>query len=137
MNELANKKKLIYPELSYKLVGVLFKVHSKLGPKYQEKYYQRAIEIELKNQKIPFEREKMVKLEYEEEGIGKYFIDFVVDDKIALEVKAADYFKRDFTFQVLGYLNSANLKLGIIVNFNSDRLRYKRIVNPKVKLLAS
>lgn len=69
----------------------------------------------------------MIKLEYEEEGIDK---------KIALEIKATDYFKRDFTAQVLGYLNSANLKLGIIVNFNSDRLHYKRIVNPKVKLIS-
>lgn len=127
---------LIYPELSYQLMGVLFKVHSKLGPKYQEKYYQRAIEIELKRQKMTYEREKMVRLEYEKEGIGRYFIDFVIDGKIALEVKAVDYFKRDFTSQVLGYLNSANLKLGIVINFNGDKLRYRRIINPKVKLLA-
>jgi GxxExxY protein len=83
---------LIYPELSYKIMGTLFKVHNKLGPKFQEKYYQRAIEIELKKQKIPFAREKVIKLEYENEKIGKYFIDFVIDGKIALEIKAADYF---------------------------------------------
>lgn len=123
-------KKIIYPELSYKVMGVLFKVHSKLGPRYQEKYYQRAIEIELKKQEVPFEREKMVPLKYEKEKIGKYFIDFVIDNKIALEVKAVDYFKRDFTGQVLAYLNAANLKLGIIANFNAERLLYKRIINP-------
>lgn len=127
----ANKvNDLIYPELSYKIVGILFKVHSKLGPRFQEKYYQRAIEIELKRQKILYEREKIVRLEYENEGIGRYFIDFIIDGKIALEIKAADYFKRDFTPQVLAYLNSAKLKLGIIANFNGDRLRYKRLVNP-------
>lgn len=122
---------LIYPELSYQVMGVLFKVHSKLGPKFQEKYYQRAIEIELKRQKIPFKREKLVRLEYEKERIGRYYIDFVIDDKIALEVKAVDYYKRDFTSQVLAYLNSANLRLGIIANFNGDKLKYKRLVNPK------
>lgn len=113
-------------------MGILFKVHSKLGPRFQEKYYQRAIEIELKRQNVPYEREKMVQLEYEKEGIGRYFIDFVIDGKIALEVKASDFFKRNFIPQVLAYLNSAKLKLGIIANFNSNRLLYKRLVNPKV-----
>lgn len=130
----ANKVELIYPDLSYKLMGVLFKVHGKLGPKFQEKYYQRAIEIELKKQKILFEREKMVPLVYENENIGRYYVDFVVDKKIALEVKAADYFKRDFTIQVLAYLDSAELKLGIIANFNGGKLRYKRLVNPNLRL---
>lgn len=128
------RSELVYPELSYKIMGVLFKVHSKLVPKYQEKYYQRAIEIELQRQGIPYMREKMIRLEYEKKGIGRYFIDFVIEGKIALEVKASDYFRRDFTPQVLGYLNSADLKLGIIANFNSDKLRYKRLVNSKIKL---
>ena len=126
-------KEIIYPELSYKVMGVLFKVQSKLGPRYQEKYYQRAIAIELGNQGILFEREKLVPLNYEKEKIGKYYIDFIIDNKIALEVKAVDYFKRDFTSQVLAYLNAANLKLGIIANFNGERLRYKRIVNPAIR----
>lgn len=128
------KRKLVYPELSYKVMGVLFKVHSKLGPKYQEKYYQRAIEVELKKQSIPFEREKMIRLNYEREKIGRYFIDFVINGKIALEIKSADFFKRDFTNQILSYLDSANLKLGIIANFNGNRLKYKRIINPKVDI---
>lgn len=131
-NKKANVSKLIYPELSYKVMGILFKVHSKLGPRFQEKYYQRAIEIELKRERIPYEREKAISPEYENEGIGRYFIDFVIDRKIALEIKAADYFRRDFTSQVLGYLNSAGLKLGIIANFNGNRLKYRRLVNPRV-----
>ena len=113
-------------------MGVLFKVHSKLGPKLQEKYYQKAIEIEFKRQEIPYEKEKQIRLEYENERIGRYFIDFVVNGKIALEIKAADYFKRDFTSQVLAYLDSAKLKLGIIANFNGNKLLYKRLVNPRL-----
>ena len=131
MSELANKD-LIYKDLSYQLMGALLKVHNKLGPPYQEKYYQRAIEKELGNQKIAFEREYKVKIDYEGEKIGYYSIDFVIDGKIALEVKSAAYFKKKFVGQVLSYLNSANLKLGVLVNFNSERLYYKRIVNPKV-----
>lgn len=134
MSESANK--IIYPELSYKIMGVLFKVHNKLGPKYQEKYYQRAIELELKKQGISFQREKLVRLDYEGESIGRYFIDFVIEGKIALEIKSVEFFKRDFTAQVLGYLDALSLKLGIIANLNGDRLRYKRFINPKVKIFA-
>lgn len=127
--------KLIYPELSYKLMGILFKVHNKLGSNYQEKYYQRAIERELKAQGIKYEKEKMIKINYESKDIGKYFIDFVIENKIALEVKTDQFFRRKYLQQVLAYLDAANLKLAILVNFRGNRLFFKRIVNPKVKLL--
>lgn len=130
-----SKNNLVYPELSYKIMGMLFKIHNKLGSEYQEKYYQRAIEVEFKKQEIPLEKEKLVKLQYENQSIGRYFIDFVIDRKIALEVKTSEFFKRDHINQVLAYLNSTNLKLAILVNFHKDRLVYKRIINPKVKLV--
>lgn len=123
---------LIYPELSYVVMGILFKIHNRLGRNFQEKYYQRAIEIEFKASKLPFEREKLIKITYQGEIIGRYFLDFVIDEKLVLEVKASDYFRNAFYPQVLAYLTSANLKLGIIANFNSDNLLYKRIVNPKL-----
>ena len=75
---------LIYPELSYKLMGILFKVHRKLGNVYQEKYYQRAIEVELKNNNLPYKKEVSVNLAYDQNNIGKYFLDFVIDNKICL-----------------------------------------------------
>jgi GxxExxY protein len=124
-----HNNKLIYPELSYKIVGILFKVHNELGNKYQEKYYQRAIEIELKNQNIKFVKEIPVDLEYEKEKIGKYFLDFLIDDKVVLEIKTIPRLRpRDFK-QVLAYLKSINLKLGIIANFHSEQLTFHRILN--------
>lgn len=128
------KDDIIYKDLSYKLMGILFRVHRKLGNSYQEKYYQRAIEADLKSENVPFEREVMVKLDYNGTGIGKYFLDFVVDGKIALEVKTVSFMKPDYFNQVLAYLESAKLKLGIVANFRSSRLSYKRLVNPRVKL---
>lgn len=127
---MGTNKRIIYPELSYKVMGVLFKVHNKLGSSYQEKYYQRAIVKELENQKIPFNREKQIELTYEDEKIGKYFLDFVIDDKIVLEVKAVPFIKREWTNQVVAYLVSTGLPLAIIANFRTSRLTYKRIVNP-------
>lgn len=107
-------KRIVYPELSYQLMGVLFKVHNKLGPSYQEKYYQRAIAVELKYQRIPFIREREITLAYGNQGIGKYRLDFVIDNKIALEIKTVPFLKSQFINQLLAYLVSANLKLGII-----------------------
>ena len=129
----ANDSKIIYPELSYKIIGVLFKVHNELGNKYQEKYYQRAIALEFKEQKINFIKELPVDLIYNNDNIGKYFLDFLVEEKIVLEIKATDKFKITDFKQISAYLKSKNIKLGILANFRSEMLTYKRILNPELK----
>ena len=128
------KSKLIYGKFSYELMGILFEVHRKLGNSYQEKYYQRAIALALDKANIPYKREVMVKLTFNNQDIGKYFLDFVVANKIALEIKTVPQFKDVYFKQVLAYLDAINLKLGIIANFRTKRLTYKRLVNPRVKL---
>lgn len=129
-----HEPKFIYSELSYQLMGILFKVHRHLGSSYQEKYYQRAVALALDEAKIPHQQEVMIKLAYNNQDIGKYFLDFVIDNKIALEIKAVPLVKKEYYQQVLAYLDAANLKLGIIANFRTSRLTYKRLVNPRVKL---
>lgn len=115
-------------------MGILFKVHRRLGNTYQEKYYQQATEVELKKNNLPYKKEVLISLSYENKNIGKCFLDFVIDGKIALEIKTVPFFKEESYKQLLAYLDAANLKLGIIVNFRTRRLNYKRLVNPKVKL---
>lgn len=73
---------IIYPELSYQIMGVLFKVHNKLGNNRKEKHYQRAIEIEFTKGKIDFKREVCVPIKYENNSIGRYYVDFVVNEKL-------------------------------------------------------
>ena len=123
------KGKLIYPELSYILMGVLFEVHNKLGTKYQEKHYQRAIEIKLKELNIPYKREAKVNIEFGKEKLGEFFIDFVIDNKIILEIKKIWKITQDDIKQVLRYLKAAGLKLAIIANFKHKRLEYRRVLN--------
>ena len=112
-------------------MGILFLVHNQLGNRYQEKYYQRAIEEGLKEQEIRYKKEILVDLMFNKVKIGKYFLDFLIEEKIILEVKTVENLKpKDFK-QVLAYLTSKNIQLGILANFRSDRLTYKRILNSK------
>ncbi|MBI4067092.1 GxxExxY protein [Candidatus Gottesmanbacteria bacterium] len=136
MNANLRIKDIIYPELSYTLMGLLYGVHNLLGPNFQEKYYQKAIEAQLKQNNIPFQREMLVRLNIKGINLGRYFIDFVIDQRIALEVKRLDFFTRKEWHQVMAYLDAAKLKLGILVNFSKPKLVYKRILNPRVKLIS-
>ncbi|HVZ12577.1 MAG TPA: GxxExxY protein [Patescibacteria group bacterium] len=120
---------IVYPELSYKLMGILFQIHTELGNRYQEKYYQRAIELSLKKNGIIYKKELPVDLIFEGEKIGKYYLDFLVENKIILEVKAVErILPKDFT-QLLAYLKANNLELGILVNFRTNKLFSRRILN--------
>lgn len=123
--------KIIQRELSYKIMGILFSVHSQLGNRYQEKYYQRAIEQGLKDKNLKFQKEIPVDLKFNNKKIGKYLLDFLIENVIILEVKAVLSFRpKDFT-QVLAYLIASNIELGILANFRTDSLTYKRILNSK------
>lgn len=128
---------IIYPELSYQIVGVAFKVFNNLGYGYQEKYYQRGIALEFDAQKIPYEREKEIKLKYLNQSIGKYFLDFIVKNKIVVEIKVIPYFRpisKTHLRQVLGYLASTNCKLAILIFITQRGVIPYRIVNPNLKL---
>src|SRR3989344_6924676 len=120
--------RIVYPELSYKIMGILFQVHTELGNRYQEKYYQRAIEEALKMHKISFKKELPVDLMFNNRKIGKYLLDFLIEDCIVLKIKTVPHFlPRDFK-QLLAYLIANNLELGILANFRTDRLSYRRIL---------
>lgn len=127
---------IIYPELSYQIVGTTFKVFNKLGYGYQEKYYQRAIALEFDAQKILHEREKEIRLRYLDQPIGKYFLDFIIENKIIVEIKVVPYFRpisKTHLRQVLGYLVSTNCKLAILIFITQKGIIPYRIVNPNLK----
>lgn len=128
-----------YPhsDLTYKIIGICYKVHNHLGSDYLEKHYQRAIEREAKLQKIPVKREFKVDIYYENQSVGRYSLDFVFDENVALETKKKSFIHRRDTEQMLRYLNALKLKVGLIINFGSDRIQVKRIVLPEKYLLKS
>ena len=121
---------LVYPELSYLLVGLAYKVDNGLGYGHQEKYLQRAYEKELALNKIPYQREVVVDLVYGGEKIGKYRLDFIVANKIVVEFKVGVEPRQIHVKQVLEYLRVTGFKLAIIVCFTRSGVRFKRVVNP-------
>ena len=119
---------LIYPELSYKLVGILFEVDNQIGYGHRENLYQVAIKNLLEENKINFKEQLESQISINNQPIKKYFVDFLIDDKIILEIKAGDRFNRDNIAQVYDYLKANNLKLGIIANFTKSGVKFKRII---------
>ena len=125
-----NNPNIIEKELSYKIMGILFEVHNKLGGEYQEKYYQRAVAKALREKKTFFKEQIPIDLKFKEEKIGKYFLDFLIEGKIILEIKAVPRLKPIYFRQVRAYLKAKNLELGILANFRGKKLTYKRILCP-------
>jgi len=126
---MTTNNKLIYPELSYKIVGILFDVYNELGGGYQEKYYQRAIAKRFKKVNIQFQEQINVPLKFDNEKIGQYFLDFLVDNKIILEIKVAPRFYIRDVRHILAYLKATNLQHGLLASFTRNGLIFKRIIN--------
>jgi GxxExxY protein len=129
MKKELKRKDLIYPELSYQIVGILFEVYNQLGPGYHERYYQKAIATALKDCNLPFRDQVYVPLIYKGKVIGRYYLDFLIDNKIVLEVKKGERFSKRNIDQVHAYLKAKKLKLGIIANFGQKELKFRRIIN--------
>jgi len=125
------KKDILYPQLSYQIIGVLFEVYNKFGPGLQEKYYQKEIAAIFKILKIPFKEQVVYKIALSDGTSVRCFFDFVIDNKIALEIKKGDRFLKNNIDQLFSYLKISKLKLGILANFTSRGLQFKRIINLK------
>ena len=113
--------KLIYPKLSYSLVGILFDTHNELGNHAREKQYGNSIEEKLKNAKIPFKRE----LEIAKSG---NIVDFLIDDKVILEIKAKRVITKSDYYQTQRYLQESRIRLALLVNFRNKYIKPLRII---------
>ncbi len=120
---------IIYKNESYFVIGLCMDVHNELGKGFSEAVYSDALEIELKTNGVPFKKEVKFDIIYKGKKLKHhYFADFIVDDKIILELKAVEKISSSHVKQTLNYLAASKLKLGIIVNFGEDQLTYKRVL---------
>ncbi len=119
---------LLFKMESFAIIGKCFEVHNNLGAGFLEIVYKDALEYEFRKAEIPFDREKEYKVNYK--GIilpHRFYADFVVFDKIILEVKGVSGIADEFIAQALNYLKVSGNKLALVVNFGDIKLNYKRI----------
>jgi len=124
-----NEQRIIYKELSYEIINAAMQVHNELGPGFAERVYEEALCLELRNKGLNYERQRKVDVKYRDTKVGEYVPDIVVDGKVLLELKAVSEHNSVFDAQVYSYLKATGLKLGILINFGTRKLTFKRIVN--------
>lgn len=125
-----NAKKFLHKEETYKIIGCCMEVHKHLGLGLLEIVYKDALEVEFKRNSIPFEREKKYTISYKDVLLNhSFFADFVVFDKIILEVKCTQKgFAQEHEKQLINYLAISKNNVGLLINFGESALAYKRMV---------
>ncbi len=125
------KKEYKYSELTGRIIGAAMEVHKYLGNGFQEVIYQRALSIELNMNNLKHEREKEMPLSYKGYDIGKRRVDFFIEGKIMLEIKAVKQLEDVHLAQAINYLEAYNMEIGLLINFGSTSLQFKRVMKPK------
>jgi len=122
---------MLYDGLTHKIIGCAMKVHSILGGGFQEVIYQRALDIEMRKQLLDFSREQEMTIFYEGFDIGTRRVDFFVETKIMVELKAVTKLDDLHLAQTINYLEAYKLPLGLLLNFGNKSLEFKRVYNSK------
>jgi GxxExxY protein len=130
-NRIKDNEKLVLKNLSYNIMRILFEIHNKLGTTFKEEQYKDAIADYLNRSSLRFEREKEINTSLEGIPIKGLRVDFVIENKIILEVKNKPIITKEDLRQCLRYLKSLNLPLAILVNFKKKKLEYRRVINPQ------
>jgi GxxExxY protein len=118
-------------ELTEIIIGCAMRAHTKLGCGFQEVIYQRALAIELRKLGINFEREFEMPIDYDDENIGRRRVDFLIENRISVELKALVLLEDIHLAQAKNYLEAYKLRVGLLINFGGKRLEFKRLINSK------
>ena len=125
---MAVNKNYLYSDITESVIKAATKVHVALGPGLVEKLYQRALKIELSNNRVRAEREKRVEMQYEGRDIGFDKVDFDVEEKVLVELKAVSNLNEIHTAQMISYLKSSGRRVGLIINFAKIKLEIIRVI---------
>jgi len=127
------KEQYKYSQLTGKIIACAMEVHKILGNGFQEVIYQRALEMEMNLQGLSFTREHEMPIFYKNNRIGTRRVDFLVEDVISVEIKAVINLEDVHLAQAINYLEAYNLEIGLLINFGSKSLTFKRLANSKFK----
>ena len=122
-------QEFLFKDLTYVIIGALLEVSKELGFGFDEKVYQTAFQKELELRSLKFKRENYSRISYKGRRVGSKFFDFIIDDKVVVELKVGKDLYFQHLKQLLSYLKSSGLKVGILAAFTPSGLIYKRVVN--------
>ena len=125
------EKEYKHSDITGKIIGAAMKVHSTLGNGFQEVIYQRALDIEFPKWELSAERELEMSIFYDGFEIGKRRVDFLVEQKVMVEIKALTALEDVHLAQAINYLEAYNLEIGLLLNFGAKSLQYRRVINSK------
>ena len=123
-----NDKEYKHSDITHKIIGAAMKVHSTLGNGFQEVIYQRALTIEMAKQGLSFQRELEMQIYYDGQEIGTRRVDFLVESKVMVEMKALTTLEDVHLAQAINYLEAYKLEVGLLLNFGAKSLEYKRLI---------
>ncbi|MBI2966401.1 MAG: GxxExxY protein [Bacteroidetes bacterium] len=123
------RKDLLYPELSYQIIGCAYEVFKAIGYGHSEKVYQKAMAVLFHERKINNKEQVYLPIKFHDKIIAKKFLDFIVEEKIVVELKKDFHFSKAHIDQILNYLKYSQLKLAILINFGKEGVTFKRIIN--------
>jgi len=125
---LTNMEKILYKELSYKIIGLAMQVQRELGSGFLEKVYENSLMVLFRRDKIPAAQQVSINVHFEGEIVGNYIADILVEDKIILELKCIEAIANIHRAQALNYLKATGKQLAIILNFAQKKLEYERLI---------
>ncbi|WP_430937264.1 GxxExxY protein [Saccharicrinis sp. 156] len=120
-------------QLTHKIIGCAMEVHNQMGNGFQEVIYQRALVIEFGLQGLSFQREMEMSLTYKGKNVGTRRVDFFVEDCVMVEIKAIEKLEPVHKAQAINYCEAYNIADGLLINFGSERLDFKRVFNKELK----
>lgn len=121
--------KLIFPELSYKIIGVAYEVFNNIGGSHKEIVYQKALFEAFQNNKLDVKEQVFSPVKIQDKVVGKNYFDFLIENQIVVEIKSSEHFSKLHFNQLLNYLIVSKLKLGVLISFGRNGVKYKRVLN--------
>lgn len=120
------EEKYLYQDITYKIRGSCFEVYKQFGGAFKEKIVDNALAEELSQKGLKFDRQKRIDIYYKNKKVGIYIPDYIIDDKIILELKCKPFITREDERQFWLYLRGSEYKLGLLINFGTQQLEIKR-----------
>ena len=121
----------LHSDLTEKIINAFFKVYNTLGFGFLEKVYENALFIELRNMDLFVEKQRHIKVYYEELEVGDYFADLIVDGKVIIELKASESLCEEHEFQLINYLKATEIEVGLLLNFGKKPEFKRKIFSNK------